>query len=126
MIESLVRYGLVGAVGTGAHYLVLLVLVERWGAPPVLATTLGFMTGAVVNYFLNCRFTFQSTLPHREALPRFLAVAGVGMLINSGIVALGVDVLRLHYMIPQICATATVVLCTFYLNRVWTFSRRSP
>jgi len=126
MIESLVRYTMVGAVGTLVHYLVLLALVERGGAPPTLATTLGFAIGAVVNYFLNLRFTFQSTRPHREALPRFLGVAAGGMLLNSGIVALGADLLRLHYMIPQVCATGAVVICTFCANRVWTFQRRNP
>jgi putative flippase GtrA len=88
---------------------------------PTLATTLGFATGAVVNYFLNFRFTFQSSRPHRQALPRFLTVAAGGMLLNGGIVALGVDVLRLHYLIPQVCATGVVVLGTFLVNRVWTF-----
>ncbi len=121
MIASFVRYALVGAVGTAAHYLVLLVLVERIGLAPTLATTFGFATGAVVNYFLNFRFTFRSSRSHQVALPRFLVVAAGGMLLNSGIMAFGVDVLRLHYMIPQVCATGTVVLCTFWVNRIWTF-----
>jgi len=95
--------------------------VERGGMAPPLATALGFSTGAVVNYFLNARFTFRSTRPHRKALPRFLAVAAVGMALNSGIVALGVDVFRLYYMIPQVFATGTVVLGTFLVNRAWTF-----
>ena len=124
MIESLFRYAVVGAVGTLAHYLVLLALVERGGVTPTLATTVGFATGAIINYFLNLRFTFQSNRPHREALPRFLTVAAGGMLLNSGIVALGADMLRLHYMIPQVCATAAVVFCTFCVNRFWTFQRR--
>lgn len=124
MIRSFLRYVLVGAVGTGAHYLVLLILVERREVAPVMATTLGFATGAVVNYFLNFRLTFHSTRPHREALPRFFAVAAAGMVLNSGIVALGVEVFRLQYMIPQVCATGVVVLCTFCANRVWTFRWR--
>ncbi len=126
MIQSLVRYTMVGAVGTLAHYLVLFTLVERCGVPPAVATAFGFATGAVINYFLNLRFTFQSDRPHREALPRFLTVAAAGMVLNSGIVALGAEVLRLHYMIPQVFATAVVVFLTFCANRVWTFQRRNP
>jgi putative flippase GtrA len=120
------RYAAVGAVGTAVHYLVLLTLVERYGVPPTVATTFGFATGAVVNYFLNCRFTFERTRPHREALPRFLAVAAAGMLVNSGIVALGVDLFHLPYMIPQVVATGAVVLGTYGANRLWTFQRRNP
>jgi putative flippase GtrA len=126
MIESFIRYAMVGAVGTLVHYLVLLTLVERVGVPPTVATTVGFSAGAVVNYFLNIRITFRSDRPHREALPRFVAVAAGGMLLNAGIVALGANLFRLHYMIPQVCATAIVVFCTFCANRVWTFQRRNP
>lgn len=125
MIQSLFRYSMVGAVGTLAHYAVLVALVERARATPPVATAVGFTTGALVNYFLNVRFTFQSTRPHREAMPRFFAAAAAGMAANSGIVALGVNVFRLHYMIPQIVATAVVVIGTFCVNRAWTFQRKS-
>jgi putative flippase GtrA len=121
MIESLIRYTMVGAVGTAVQYLLLLGLVEISHLRPTLATTIGFAAGALVNYALNFRFTFQSSRSHRVALPRFLTIAAGGMLLNFGIVALGVDLLRLHYLIPQVCATGTVVLCTFLANRAWTF-----
>lgn len=126
MLGSLIRYGMVGAVGTLAHYAILVALVERGGVAPPVATAIGFATGAVINYALNVRFTFQSERPHREALPRFLLVALGGMFVNSGIVALGTEVLHIPYMIPQIIATAVVVLITFGVNRVWTFQRRNP
>jgi putative flippase GtrA len=104
------------------------VLVPGWGGSQRLArtTTVGFATGAMVNYSLNLRFTFKRTRPHREALPRFLAVAAAGMLLNSGVFALGSGVLGLHYMIAQVCATAAVVVCTFLANRLWTFQERKP
>ncbi len=125
MIQSLIRYAMVGAVGTLAHYAVLVVLVERGRVSPPVATAIGFTMGALVNYFLNVRFTFQSTRPHREAMPRFFAAAAAGMAANTGIVALGVNVFRLHYIVPQVVATAVVVFGTFCVNRAWTFQRRS-
>ena len=82
MIPPFIRYAGVGAVGTVAHY-VTLVLLVGFGTPVVPASTTGFVLGAFVNYALNHRLTFASERAHRVALPRFFAVAGVGLLLNA-------------------------------------------
>ena len=76
MTTQFLRYACVGAVGTAAHYTVLIALVQSAGAAPVAASTAGAIVGAFVNYALNHRFTFASGRAHRIALPRFLVVAG--------------------------------------------------
>ena len=119
------RYLLSGAVGTVAHYCVLVGLVEGGHITPPVATTCGFATGAGVNYLLNYQFTFRSTRRHREALPRFVSLAFVGAVANAAIVAAGIKWLRLPYLIPQVAATGVVVIGTFLGNRFWTF-RRMP
>ena len=121
MIAVFMRYAAAGAVGTLAHYAVLLGLVEGRHVTPTVGTTLGFATGAGVNYALNHRLTFQSAQKHRVALPKFLTIAALGLLVNGTIVTVGVRWLGLHYFIPQLAATGTVLLITFFLNRAWTF-----
>ena len=58
LISRFLRFALVGIFGTAAHYTVLVSLVEVYGVPVLFATTAGFLTGALVNYILNRRFTF--------------------------------------------------------------------
>lgn len=114
------RFGGVGAVGTACHYLVLLALVEGFAVGPVLASTCGAVTGALVNYVLNRRFTFASTRPHREALPRFMAVAVAGFALNAILMA-ALLAPGLHYFAAQLGATAAVLVFNFVVNRAWTF-----
>lgn len=115
-----VRFGGVGLIGTSAHYLVLLILVEALAQTPVFASSCGAVAGALINYILNRRITFASTRPHREALPRFLLVALAGLVLNAVFMAaqLGMGV---HYLLAQLVATALVLVFNFVANRLWTF-----
>jgi len=117
----LLRYALVGAVGTAAHYALLIVLVQAAGLVPVLATTVGAVVGAIVNYILNYRLTFASRRAHRHALPRFAAVALLGTAVNAALFAIVHDGLGLHYLVAQVAATLLVLGITYLANRAWTF-----
>ncbi len=122
--RQFVTFALIGLVGTGGHYAVLIALVQSGIAGPTVATTAGFAVGAIINYALNYRFTFASDRPHGEALPRFLAVAATGAGINYLVVRAGIDSFGLHYLVAQVLATGLVLLWTFSINRFWTFNKQ--
>lgn len=111
----------VGSLGTAAHYAVLVALVQALGIAPLPASSAGFITGALVNYGLNYRFTFRSRKRHREALSKFLLVAIAGFLLNGALMALGERELHLFYLLSQVLATGTVLLWGFTANYLWTF-----
>jgi putative flippase GtrA len=119
--RRLATFGIVGAVGTLAHYITLILLVEIWALHPTAATTVGFGVGALVNYLLNHRFTFNSTKAHRDTGPKFALIAIVTGLLNTLIVHAGVDGLGFNYLLVQVVATATVFILNFVLNSLWTF-----
>lgn len=121
MLGKLFRYGVVGIVGTPAHYLTLILLVEAGGIGPVYATIAGSAVGALVNYLLNRRYTFKSAKAHADAGPKFLAVAVATGILNAALVYLGVNLLDMHYLVVQIVATLIVFLSNFALNNTWTF-----
>jgi len=121
LIPPFIRYAGVGAVGTVAHYVMLVLLVGEFGTPVVPASTTGFVLGAFVNYALNHRLTFASERAHRVALPRFFAVAGVGLLLNAVVMTGMLAVLPLHYLVAQVVATGVVLMTGFLVNRRWTF-----
>lgn len=113
----------IGMIGTAGHYLCLISLVELAGFTPTLATTLGFITGAVINYALNYRFTFNSQKRHLETLTKFMVIALIGALFNILIMFLGVSLTHLHYLIIQIVATVIVLIWNFSMNKIWTFAK---
>ena len=110
----------VGAVATGVQYLVLIVLAEI-GVMPALASGIGYVLSALLNYYLNYRYTFRSTRRHREALFRFFLIAFVGLCLNTVIMIVGVEYLHLHYIIAQIGATGIVLIWNFSIMALWAF-----
>ena len=117
----LATFGMVGIAGTLAHYTTLIFLVEIGNLNPTAATTAGFGVGALVNYLLNHRYTFNSSKAHRDSGPKFALIAIATGLLNTLMVYAGVDILGFNYLLVQIVATATVFLLNFILNSIWTF-----
>ncbi|WP_294641485.1 GtrA family protein [uncultured Aureimonas sp.] len=114
-------YALVGGAGTAAHYALFLGLLEL-RAPVLIASCAGYVAGALVNYALNHAVTFASERPHREAAPRFFAVAALGLLLNLSIVAIAAGWAHWPPLAAQIAATALCLLATYTLNARWSFS----
>lgn len=122
--RSFVSFVLVGAVCTGLHYLLLVVLVHATGLAAVPASVIGYVVSTLLSYALNRRKTFASDRAHAEALPRFAAVALAGCMLNAGLLwaMLG---LGMHYFPGQLLATLVVLFWNFLANRGWTFAERS-
>lgn len=116
------RYAGAGAIGTVAHYAVLTATVELAKATPTVGTVAGASVGALVNYVLNYNLTFASNQPHRTTLPRFIAVALLGIALSGLVVKFCVEGAHLHYLLAQLVATVVVLGVGYVLNKVWTFS----
>ena len=121
MINQLIKYGLVGVVGTAGHYITLILGVEALKVNPTIATCVGFLVGACINYVLNYQITFKSSTKHGKALPRFMIFALIGFVINLLLFQFITNVLLLHYFVAQLMCTVLVMFITFVLNKKYTF-----
>ena len=118
--QQVLRFVGAGAVGTALHYLTLVGLVSLLHWTPVLATVCGATLGALCNYYLNRRFSFESSRSHWEALPRFLLMASAGIIIN-GLIVKAVTFVGFHYLVAQVVATTIVLVFNFSISRRWIF-----
>lgn len=115
------RFTGVGVIGTAAQYAVLITFVRMGRIDPVWASSFGAVVGALVNYYLNYRYTFRSSIGHGEAMLKFFAVAGIGLTLNLLVMSILARHLGLHYLLSQLLATGLVLLWNFAGNRFWTF-----
>jgi putative flippase GtrA len=119
------RFLLTGAGATALHYAVLVALVQAGACGPVAATTIGFVVGATVNYFMSARYSFRSDASHADASPRFAAVALSGLALNALVMWVLNGWLHLPYVVAQVGATGVTIGWNFLLNKHWTFSKRT-
>jgi len=121
MLPEFLRYAGAGAIGTAAHYVLLVALVQFAGAGALAASTAGAILGALVNYGLNHRFTFASDKAHSASLPRYLAVAAAAIVLNGLVLAAMLALAGPHYLVAQLVATGAVFIAGYLANRRWTF-----
>lgn len=116
-------FAVVGGVSTACHFATLWTLHQPLAVNLIVATTAGYLVGAVVNYLLNRRFTFAtSRTAHQAAVPRFATVVLMGMALNAGIMAaLAYLAPGVNFLLRQCVATGIVLVFNFVLNRHWTF-----
>ena len=120
-LRHILLFAALGALGTLAHYAVLIGLVQGGVAGPVAGSTAGFLVGALVNYQLNRRIVFRSRKPHPEALAKFLVIAGIGLVLNALLMTLATAGLGAPYLLAQIVVTGLLVLWHYGGNALWTF-----
>lgn len=125
-LMQFVLFVVVGCAAAVGHYGVLIALSELAAAPPVLASAAGFLVGGVISYLLNYGHVFRSEQEHLPTATKFVAVAAVGLCLNSAIMWGLAQRLGLHYLPAQLAATALVMLWSFGANRYWTFNAGSP
>ena|SRR5665213_3303086 len=121
LLARFARFALVGLLATMVQYCLLIVGVEVGRLSPTLSSGLGFVVGAILNYILNYRFTFQSSRSHWSAAYRFLLVAGVGLLLNVLLMQLMTRRWRLQYVMAQMIVTIIVLFWNFSGNAFWAF-----
>jgi putative flippase GtrA len=122
LLVQFARFAGVGVIGTLTHYAVLVVLVESLLVAETPASAFGFVVGALVNYTLNRRYTFRSSIPHSSGLSRFLIVAATGAALNTLIFYFALTHAGMHYLVAQVIATSLVLIWNFAGNRFWTFA----
>ena len=125
-LAHFVRFTLTGAIGTIAHYAVLVILVELFHIRPLTGSIAGFLTGALTNYTLARLLVFHSDRSHRQALPRFLIVAGIGLMGNALLMSILNTTLGLHYLLAQVLTTGILLLWHYTGNALWTFRQHPP
>ena len=126
IVPQFLRYASVGVAAFVVHYATLIGLVETHTLSPDLAALGGFITGGIVSYILNRRFTFDSDHSHAVAGPRFAITAAVGFVLTYLLMHGMTERLGIHYLIAQLITTGIVLIWTFLGNRFWTFRDPAP
>lgn len=117
--RSLLAFLCVGGASTAAHYLVMLLLM-RAGMPAVIASGVGFILGALLNYLLNEQITFHSNEQRRITAPRFAVAAATGLLLNH-LLLTALMRTGLPTVLAQLLTTMGVIVWNYCIHGAWTF-----
>ncbi|AJS60348.1 GtrA family protein [Paenibacillus sp. IHBB 10380] len=119
----LIKYAIVGGLGTGIHFAVLIMLVELWNMNPVVSSIIGFIVVLIISYFLNRIWTFENQQSgYAKQFMKYVIVSCAGMFINTLIMYVTVEWLSISYIVGQLISTVVVPIHNYIWNRRWTFT----
>ena len=120
---ELIRFVGVGGFTTLLYFALLWVATKLLPSQPMwLLAALGYAPALLVAYVLHHSFTFRSQRQHVSAGPRFVVVQLAGLVINSGIIWIGADVMRLPFVLVQLAAIGIQVLLTYIGQKFFAFA----
>ena len=119
--KMLARFGVVGVITALVHYGLLFVLVEYLSLQTTIASSIGFLVAVAVNYLMHYSWTFAAPVPHGQAMWRYVVMISLGLLINGGVMQVGVLYLEFNYLLVQLMAFALVISWNFMISSLWVF-----
>lgn len=123
LARNFVVFGLVGILATTVHFTLGLSIASAGILRPFWANVFAFSGAFIVSYVGHYHFSFRSSADHRLAIPRFLALALMGLMINQVAVFLMVDRWQYSYSKALIIIVFFVPAATFLLGKFWVFDR---
>lgn len=123
MIKTqLIRFGLIGCIAMGVHWLSVVLLVQLWAIPPLIANILGFLLAFQVSYWGHYTWTFGAThLSHKTASFRFFTTACLGFIVSESLYACALYLTPLSYEMSLILVLFLTAGLTFILSKFWAF-----
>lgn len=126
MMQSLftfLKFGLVGLGGVVIDFSITWLIKEKITWSPYIANASGFVVAASVNWYLNRIWSFESQ--NQDILmeySNFIAVALLGLLINTSILFLSIKRLNLNFYLAKTLAIGITTIWNFLANYFYTFS----
>jgi putative flippase GtrA len=119
--RRVLKFTLVGVANTFVALVSYAVLIQL-GVSYVVAGPIGWTAGVLHGYTWNRIWTFDSAAHYTALMTKYAAVAAVGLLLNTGLLALLVGAMGAGKLAAEVIALPVVVLTTFVLNRYWVFA----
>lgn len=121
-VRQFVKFGIVGVTSTIIDWGIYLLLTRIFGVFYLMAKILSFAVAVLNSYIWNRRWTFRSNDPAKlRQFIKFLTISIVGVVLNTLIMYIAVDKIKLHDIFGLVLATAIVMIWNFLANKFYTF-----
>lgn len=121
-VRQFIKFALVGISSTAIDWGIYLILTRFLGVYYLMAKMLSFSIAVINSYIWNRRWTFRSNDPAKlREFIKFLIIAIIGVVLNSSIMYISVEHLRLNDLYGLFLATIIVMFWNFAANKFYTF-----
>jgi putative flippase GtrA len=121
-LAAFLRFCVTGGATALIYFSLLSGLIILAGMNATIASAVSFVPAIAYNYMSHKFWSFRSRTAHHMSLPRYVLVTGMGMVINSGIIFLGTELLNAPVAPAQAAALVAVLAWNYLLLSRWVFT----
>lgn len=123
ILLKLIKFGIVGFSGMIVDFGITIICKEKLKIQKYVSNAIGFTVAASTNWLLNRIWTFASNNPQilSEYL-RFLGVSVIGLGINTLILWMLTDKVKLNFYLSKVAAIGITTIWNFLANNYLTFA----
>ncbi|MDR0742946.1 MAG: GtrA family protein [Tannerella sp.] len=85
MIKQAIKYGIVGVANTILSLVIIWIMTKKFGCAEAISNFTGYVIGLINSFFLNRKWTFNSTINIVGSAVRFFLVFAVCYLLQLGV-----------------------------------------
>ncbi|MCE7993203.1 MAG: GtrA family protein [Roseivirga sp.] len=123
MALKFLKFCVVGSLGLGIDFGITFLSKEKARWNKYIANSLGFISAATSNFFINKYWTFQDTNPDQLVqYSKYILIALIGLAINNLIIYLLINKREMKFYWAKLVAVGVVVLWNFIANYNFTFT----
>jgi len=116
-----IKFGIVGCLNTGLNWFIFYLL-NSIGVYYIISTIIAYSISVVHSYIWNSKWVFESkSKDKRKSSFKFIVLNFIGLLINSILMYVSVDIFKFEKMIGLIITTIIVMIMNYVVNKLWTF-----
>ena len=120
LIRQIIRFGIVGGLAFIIDYGVYALLTQVFSVYYILASVISFSLSVIFNYILSITWVFD--VNKKQGVKEFIVfivLSVIGLLLNSLILYLSVELLHIHELIGKIIATIIVMIYNFITRKIF-------
>lgn len=115
------RFGIVGLTASGVHFSLVVLFVQMFGLPPLVANMVAFPLSFQCSYWGHRSWTFHDTsASHRSALPKLVMVQLINFTASETLFYIFLQ-LHFSYQAGLLLVLTIMPIFTFISSKRWVF-----
>ena len=121
LLMQIIKFVIVGGISTIIDYIIFFILhdILKWNT--IISNVLGFTVSVIYNYIASIKWVFDVNKDNdqKKQFIIFITLSVIGLIINTGIVYVCVDIIKLYSLIGKVIATAIVMVFNFITRKAF-------
>lgn len=123
-VKRFVKFGVVGVLNTLINWIIFIILSAN-GVYYIISNIIAYTVATINSYLLNSKWVFNNGDNYtKETTIKFIILNFIGLVLNTAILYILVDILNIKKVIAMIITTIIVMIINYFVNKLWVFKSK--